>query len=609
MRYRVELAERPDGLFAVWRGRVFQAQRSTEDRSLLLVAPRGEEPPEEADTEWDARPAKVIGEDEVESTFSLQTHCLFADEIFRIVPDGETLALQWNGHDEQRAKQLGLAEFTTSADPDEITALWQERHDFAGGIQPEAEEPEVLVRAIARAVRAILPGGWERVAAQFRQVGAYSEVEVRAVGEGYSVSLPAPPEVGQLFSSLRAAMYQPENGTWFKGTLTLEAPSSFQFDYDMTNEPAWRQPPEAERLTAPAYEAELARFPRERSQVPDWLAEKAGLTLGVKFRQASLPEQPQPLPPQEVRPVLDYLYRAPVVLTRPGTLPDAVNAAGPADVPDAFHTDGLWIWPAAVPHYLRKYGLPPEAGLLERIRSNNYRVPFLSPRLRATAEAEVLGKPHPPAFDRVEVDPVTVVDRGGEPALGLRASEVLVMLQRRLTEYGIPESAYRLGEVADGAWCLQRVGAAWEVSGPGGEPLVFPHIEAAARFLLGSLLMYPARAGEGPDVEWPIAPMRGEPPLNFFRAKRMVLLPAGATVLRFGHEQGNLVHEQSTRFPEASLTPDREQPQQRFRLTRPLPALTGVTQPWGPMPGGGLGYFLPHSLAQYLENGAVERVQ
>lgn len=607
MRYRVELAERPEGLFAVWRERVFQAQRSTEDGTLLLVALSGEDPPEEADTEWEARPAKVIPEAEAEATFTLQTHCLFADEIFRIAPDGETLALQWNGHDEQRARQLGLAEFSTDADPDDITALWQERHDFAGGTPAEPEEPETLVRSIARAVRAILPDGWERVAAQFRQVGAYSEIEIRAVGDDYSVSIPAPPQLSQLFSSLRAAMYQPESGTWFKGTLTLEAPSSFQFDYDPVNEPSWRQPP-GDRLTAPAYEAELARFPRERSQVPDWLAEKAGLPLGVKFRHASLPEQPQPLPPQEVRPVLDYLYRAPVVLARPGTLPDAVNPAGPADVPDAFHTDGLWIWPAAVPHYLRKYGLPPEAGLLEQIRSNGYRVPFLLPRLRATAEAELLGKPHPPAFDRVEVDPVTLVERGGEPALGLRASEVLAVLQRRLTEYGVPASAYRLGEVEPGVWCLRRSGAAWEVIGTGGgEPTTFGHVEEAARYLLGSLLMYPARM-DGPEVEWPILPMRGEPPLNFFRAKRMVILAAGTTVLRFGTEHGNLVHDPSTRFPEASLTPDREQPQQRYRLTRALPALTGLTQPWGPMPGGALAYFLSHPLAQYVETGAVERV-
>lgn len=612
MRYRVELTAKPDGLYGVWHGRAFQAERSTADGTILLVAAPEEEAPEDFDTEWNSRPAKVIPEDQAEATFNLQTHCLFDDEIFLIAPDPDprSLTLRWNGQDEARARQLGLVELTATATTDEITALWQERHDFPGAVRPEpgAGEPEALVRAIARGVLAILPDGWERVAAQFRQVGEYAEIEIRAVGDGESVSLCAPPQLGQLFAQLRSAMYRPETGTWFKGTLTLEAPSSFQFDYDTTNEPNWRQSPVG-RLTARAYEAELELFPRDRKQVPDWLAGKAGLPLNVTFRHARLPEQPQPLPQEEIRPVLDYLYRAPVVLSRPGRLPDTVNPGAPADVPDAFHTDGAWIWPAAVPHYLRKYGIPPEPELLERIRANSYRTPYLSSELRATAEAEVLGQPHPPANGMPEVDAVTLIDRGGEPPLGLRASEVLTVLERRLAEYGIPASAYRIGEPAEGAWSLHRTKASWEVVGPGGgEPAAFAHVEEAARFLLGSLLLYPARTEEPQPLDWPIVPLRGEPPLNFFRAKRMIVLPAEMTVVRFGNEAGNLVHDPATRFLEASLAPEREQLRQMYRLVRGLPALTGVTLPWGPMPGGAVGYLLPHAIGQLLEAGALERV-
>jgi hypothetical protein len=38
-----------------------------------------------------------------------------------------------------------------------------------------------------------------------------------------------------------------------------------------------------------------------------------------------------------------------------------------------------------------------------------------------------------------------------------------------------------------------------------------------------------------------------------------------------------------------------------------LRVLTGVTLPWGPMPGGAVGYFLPRAIAQHLESGALER--
>ena len=610
MRYRVELARRADGLYGLWQGRVFEAERSTADGTMLLIAAPGEEAPEDFDTEWNLRPAKVVPEEEADSTFSLQTHCLFDDELFRIAPDPASLTLRWNGHDEARARQLGLTDLTTTATPDEITALWQERHDLASTRRPEpgTGDPETLVREIARAVRPLLPDGWQRAAAQFRQVGDYAEIEIRSVGDGESVSLSAPPQVSQLFVRLRAAMYRPATGTWFQGTLTMESPASFQFDYDSTNEPNWRQPPGAGRLTARAHDAELEYFPRDREQVPQWLAAKAGLPLGVTFRRAGFAEQPQPVPREEFRPLLDYLYRAPVVLSRPGRLADTVNPAGPPDVPDAFHTDGTWIWPAAMPHYLRKYGVPPEPELVDHIRANGYRVPYVSAHVRAAAEADVLNQPHPPVPDEGTPDAVTVIDRGGEPPMGLRASEVLGVLERRLNEYGLPESAYRIGEPAPGAWSLRRTKESWEVTGPGGgEPAAFARVEEAARFLLGSLLLYPARTEEPQPVEWPIVPLQGEPPLNFFRSKRIALLSAGTTVLRFGNEAGNLVHDPETRFPETSLTPEREQQRARYRLTRGIPVLTGVTLPWGPMSGGAVGYLLPRAISQHLESGTLER--
>ncbi|MFD2417990.1 TNT domain-containing protein [Amycolatopsis pigmentata] len=615
MRYRVELADRPDGLYAVWNEQVFQAQRSTADATVLLTTIPGEDPPGDFDIEWESQPAKVVPEAETGGTFRLQTYCLFDDEIYSVAPgdDLRTLTLRWSGQDETQARQLGLTDFTAIASVDEISAVWQERHDFPGGPRPEfgTGDPEALVRAIARSLRQALPDGWERVAAQFRQVGDYAEIEVRSVGSGLSVSLPAPVQLGQLFVRLRSAMYLAGLGTWFKGTLTLEAPAQFHFDYDKTNEPTWRLAPGEDRLTARSYDAELEYFPRDRKQVPDWLAAKAGLPLDVRFERAGMADNRQPLPAEEIRPLLDYLYRAPVVLTRPARLPDAFSPGAPADVPDAFHTDGVWIWPAAVPHYLRKYGLPPDPELVERIRANGYRVPYLPFELRAAAEAELLGKPYPRTAPVAEADAVTMIDRGEDPPMGLRAAEILTLVRRRLTEYGIPDEAYRIGEFAEQAWCLVRTPASWEVVGPdGGEPAVFAHVEGAARFLLGSLLLYPARVPErhSEPADWPIVPMRGEPPLNFFRAKRLIVLGAGTTVLRFGNEAGNLVHEESARFPEASLAPEREQLRQVYRVLRPLRVLTGVTLPWGPMPGGAVAYFLPRTLAQHRETGALERL-
>jgi hypothetical protein len=633
VRYRVEAADRPDGLYAAWDGRVFQAQRSTADGTVLLVALPGEEAPEEFDTEWDSRPAKVVAEDDAASTFSLQTHCLFDDDVYRVAPqDGDgPLTLRWTGQDEERAGQLGLTEFSVTANPGELTSLWQERHDFlaegANRVEPGTGDRAALLRGIGRTLLAVLPAEWERAAAQFRQVGDYAEVEVRAVvDEDLLLSVPAPPILGELFIRLRAAMYQQGTGTWFQGTFTLEADSKFDFDFDGDAEPGWRQPPnEGGVATMRPFATELGFFPRDRKHVPQWLAAKAGLPLDVTFRQAKVvdgrPEGEQPVvhrppvPQEEVRAVLDYLYRAPVALSRPARLTDIFAPNARQDVPDAFHTDGSWIWPAAVPHYLRVYGVPPEPELLDHIRANGHRPPYVPEMLRATAEAELLGRPYPPqsADDVARPDPPTLIDRGAEPA-NLRASEVLTVLQRRLTDFGVAPSAYRLGAAAEGVWSLRRSKNSWEVGSPdGGEPAYFAHVEEAARFLLGTLLLYPGRSGAGmPEPEnpadWPIVPLRGEPPLHFYRAKRLVVLPAGTTVLRFGNEAGNLVHDESARFPETSLAAEREALRYPYRVRRPLRVLSGVTLPWGPMPGGAVGYLLPRPIGQHVESGALERL-
>ncbi|MBN6035613.1 TNT domain-containing protein [Amycolatopsis sp. 195334CR] len=636
MRYRIDAAERPDSLYAVWHGGVFRAQRSTADGTVLLVAQPGEEAPADFDTEWNGRPAKVVPEAEAASTFSVQTHCLFADEIFRVAPqNGEALTLRWTGQDEDRARELGLTDFTTTAEPEEIEALWQERHDFIAADAPRPErgtgDANALLRGIGRTMLKVLPDGWERVGAQLRQVGGYAELEVRAVAGDLVVSLSPPAELGQLFSLLRSAMYQPSTGTWFEGTFTLDSTSNFDFDFDVDAEPHWRLAPgEGGRPGARAYQAELELFPRDRKHVPDWLAAKAGLPLDVVFRQAKVVdshtegEKPvvnrPPLPPDEVRRVLDYLYRSPVASGRPVPLPDVFSPHGRPDVPDAFHTDGTWIWPAAVPHYLRKYGVPPEPELVDHIRANLHRSPYVPDKLRHTAEAEVLGKPYPPQSeeDLPGPDQHARGERDGDGLPKLRAAEVLEVLHRRLAELGVPASRYRIGEPADGAWCLRRIGGRWEVARfEGGEPVdpvPFDHVQDAARHLVGTMVLYPALAREpeeaesGHPTDWPILPLRGEPPLNFFRAKRMVVLPAGTVVQRFGNEAGNLVHPEHVRFPETSLAFEREREQHIYVLHRPLRVLTGITVPWGALPGGAIAYLLPRPLGQHVETKAMEKV-
>jgi hypothetical protein len=267
-----------------------------------------------------------------------------------------------------------------------------------------------------------------------------------------------------------------------------------------------------------------------------------------------------------------------------------------------------------VPHYLRKYGVPPEPELVEHIRGAGFRPPFVGELVRATAEAEVLGQPRPPQTiaDLPDDRALTRVARG-EPVRNLKGAETLELLQQRLAEHGVPPAAYRIGagEIpAEGVWTLRRAENGWEVSRPpSDEPVAFGSLGDAARFLLGVLLMLPPWPAEESDqpADWPVLPLRGEPPLNFYRGKRLVVLTPGTTVVRFGNETGNLVHADGTRFAETSLAFEREREKRLYRVQRSLRVLTGVMAPWSTMPGGGVAYLLPRPLAQHLETGALSR--
>ena len=108
---------------------------------------------------------------------------------------------------------------------------------------------------------------------------------------------------------------------------------------------------------------------------------------------------------------------------------------------------------------------------------------------------------------------------------------------------------------------------------------------------------------------WPIKPMNGEPPLTLFRHKKMIELPVGFEVDRFGEPAGNLVYAAGTPFEERSLVPSWINRAYRvYRLRRPVEVLTGVAVPWFEQPGGGTAYLFPSSVEDMVADGALVEV-
>ncbi|MET9212412.1 MULTISPECIES: hypothetical protein [unclassified Nocardia] len=61
------------------------------------------------------------------------------------------------------------------------------------------------------------------------------------------------------------------------------------------------------------------------------------------------------------------------------------------DVPLNFHTDGVFVWPGAVPHYLRKYGVPPEPALVQHIVGKKFEIGEVGEDARQAAVRLVTG--------------------------------------------------------------------------------------------------------------------------------------------------------------------------------------------------------------------------
>ncbi|MFI9007332.1 TNT domain-containing protein [Actinosynnema sp. NPDC053489] len=239
-------------------------------------------------------------------------------------------------------------------------------------------------------------------------------------------------------------------------------------------------------------------------------------------------------------------------------------------------------------------------------------------------------------------------------------------VRRALDELDVPPAAYRFGEPADRTWLLRTEGPDWEVSwfdrGPT-NPVRFDRLDEAAAYLVGKLVLTnrrvprpaplppppppqrprppmnngfrdepprrpapPPRPVEPPVAAqpsgvatsaqepkpqrtWPINPVNGEPPLTLFRHKKMVELPPGVELDRFGEGEGNLVYAAGTPFPQRSLVPSWiNRPYHVYRLRRPIEVLTGVAVPWFEQPGGGTAYLMPKTIDELVADGVLVEV-
>ncbi|MFE5501493.1 TNT domain-containing protein [Amycolatopsis japonica] len=295
---------------------------------------------------------------------------------------------------------------------------------------------------------------------------------------------------------------------------------------------------------------------------------------------------------------------------------------------------------------------PELAGLLSRLRAGMYRPGrgtwsettahvHLDSRIESTyvwdQEPSWDGEPPASAFVRELADfprdagmvPDWLADRAGRAAVAtlaghsdadIAAKEALAAASQAAIELELDTSRYRIGEVADGAWCLVPEEGRWAVFWAQGEDRFaraeFATAWEAARYFTGHLyLNRPAFRDElPPDAKrptsaWPIQPMSDDGGLSLYEGKRLVTLPPGTEMDRYGDPSGNTLFAARTEFTHRSHKAERaEREYHVYRLVRPVRAITGTAVAWYEQAGGGTAYVLARSVADLLADGSLVEI-
>ncbi len=624
--------EFPTSPYAFWKGRVFRNSYDSPGRTRISVLP-GDNVPEGFEPRYNTH-VRYVPDAELDQQFGVRLLCTAKGEEWNVY--SQRIDGRFTVHltsDQSRAQELGLVQYERGmpwvgdVSAAEITTIWLARHEIGDMPQKvweldrgrdapfvirrhaplDAAERDQLLERISATVRPVLAVGWQQLDIEFRATGSHSELDWNVTDANGTPLLWFPnPTLTALFVWLREGMYDPQIGTWLSHSFRLRADDGYRATYNHNDLPRWHHEP-----TMGDYIVELDRFPRATENTPAWIR---ALLPEPKYRQARIFDQVVPgrppnvnrpaVPRAEVERILTYLDTAPAFLVERGFEKDLIDGA--EDVPVAYHTDGTWIWPADVPHYLRKHGIAPEPDLVNHIRSQDFTVPEENDLTVAEAEASITGQP-------IMLPPIPM-------RLTTKEQEELRILQQRLDEYGVSRSgAYLFRRHGDHHWCLERTEAGWQVAyydnGEPVNPVVFDRLAEASAQLLGSLLIDPLRARlHAPEIretqavldEWPIQPLGGEPPLTLLRDKRMIVLPAGDQLVRYGSASGNLTFAKDTPFSAMSLRAERaEQGPRVYHVRRPLQVLTGTTVPWHNQPGGSTAYLLPRSLERHVAPGSL----
>ncbi|SFW78769.1 TNT domain-containing protein [Amycolatopsis australiensis] len=486
---------------------------------------------------------------------------------------------------------------------------------------------------IGSALADAAPAGWRRIDLRCRVNVDVQDYTLTVVSEdGDQLAMPLPEAVAPAVQAIREAYHQPDDGTWFSMRYLLDPPGRFHLAFNLDWDPGW-----GAGLAPASWARDLKVYPRRPEHVRPWLR--------AKLAEAGEPV-PDDVPFARPEPPLDpegqnwYWQQIAnlVVLAVPADWQQVLltyRAAGDhAELPVMIRRasdGGLTLWE------------PPEevAELLAALRAGMYRPGRgtwfqVAAHIGLDSSAEyhytwddepAWDEPRPAAEFPRELatfprDPERTPDWLGTaaPDPAAATAQALRTAEDAAAELELSPARYRIGEAADGAWCLVEEQGRWAVfqaaAGDRRDEATFATAAEAVRYFVGHLYLnraefrdeLPPDAGR-PTADWPIQPVGGDVGLQMYGGKRLVTLPPGTEMDRYGDPSGNTLYAARTEWPYRS-EPDeiRALPLHVYRLRRPVRALTGTAIAWYDQPGGGTVYVLERPVADLLADGTLEEL-
>jgi hypothetical protein len=488
---------------------------------------------------------------------------------------------------------------------------------------------------VGNALADAAPPGWRRIDLVSRvNVDVQDFVLTVLMEDGSQAAVAVPDQVAPAVRRMRDAFHQPDDGTWFSMRYLLDAPGRIQTLFNLDWDPHW-----SPAIDPAGWVRDLDAYPRAPENIQPWLR--------ARLAEAGRPV-PDDVPVARPWPPLDpegqnWYWQQISNIVAMSVPPDwtqvmlTYRAIGEhVELPVMVRrvTDGgLYLWEP--PSEVRELLAALRAGMYREGRGTWFQVvahvalnssveytytwddepAWDSPRPVAEFARELARFPRTP-----DMVPAWLAEAAGPADPAAADKEAVRAAEDAAAELEIPAARYRIGEVADGAWCLVREGDGWAVfRAQGGDRLeaaAFPTAVAAARYFVGHLYLnrvalrdeLPPDA-KRPTEDWPIQPADNDAPLAMYSGKRLVTLPPGTELDRYGDPDGNTLYAARTEWPHRSEPAEvQEWAYHVYRLRRPVRALTGTAVAWYDQPGGGTAYVLERSVADLLAENAIEEI-